>query len=924
MDSTGSGGGQEEPSEQPLYLSVSSKGRQRRKSMKYVDYVTDYTAASENVSQELLTKRSEGDEAVPEKGSRRGRKPKAAVLQTSAGDQEAKDEIAPGPVGETAAATPKKRGRQKKNPPVTPRKLTVTTDGDLPAGEDGGGVAENSVTQNNDTPKPKRKYVRKKFAQPAEDLPSEKVPEEPEEEAESGGRRRRGAAKVALKYLHLLAKEAFSHPSDDPDSKLHADNDDGVSEQKGPKGRKGRKRKHLDSETAEDEDFVPNVEEEADELEDESEGDKESDADSDFVAEVRSPAALHVNRHYTSSNAKPINGIDFNIIQTIWDSVETTKKFREEHYSSWVFPEWVPSTKEWDPVPESDLEKYLPQELQSAAFRVSREGLSKEETPQLSLSRFESAPAHSDRWDMSLFAGGPLWAVEWCPTPDGAPATQYVALACHRGMDDSHCVNRTYAEPGLVQLWDCGTLEYNERPDSQPALVYGLAQDKGFIWQLKWCPAGGWEPPGCGRKAPFLPRLGLLAVAASSGVVTVYSLPHPAALLTNTQLLSSEKENGKPPIYKARGVITLKLGSIKAPREEKSGQVLTMDWLPQKPHNIIAIGFFDGVVGLWDLSSKSALLRVRESDRSLTLLPYRCIPAHNHTVRALAFCPASRHLLTTAGEDRFVKMWDLRRLFDPIKVQKRYLTNEICWPLHASGLMMAEDGAFVPRGSTGIHFFDHNMNSYFALPRSTSVWSMSYSEWLNGVMAADLLGEVTLSMLPSLSYFIPHIKRPVRRRFPVYFTAKVPHEAKEEEREEEGGNQKDNEGGRGGKDASPHLQFQTYKEAVQKYFLHYSDFDMRSLVGMERRALWKRMQSTEVTAIANVDDMPLTALHKVRFNPNMSSHVWLVSGGQTGLLRLHCLRTMITSRVKKMIGDNQAQFNALYSPEEVQTADELL
>lgn len=38
------------------------------------------------------------------------------------------------------------------------------------------------------------------------------------------------------------------------------------------------------------------------------------------------------------------------------------------------------------------------------------------------------------------------------------------------------------------------------RPDSQPALAYGLAQDKGFIWHLKWCPAGGWEPPSCGRK----------------------------------------------------------------------------------------------------------------------------------------------------------------------------------------------------------------------------------------------------------------------------------------------------------------------------------------------------------------------------------------------------------------------------------------
>lgn len=62
---------------------------------------------------------------------------------------------------------------------------------------------------------------------------------------------------------------------------------------------------------------------------------------------------------------------------------------------------------------------------------------------------------------------------------------------------------------------------------------------------------------------------------------------------------------------------------------------------------------------------------------------------------------------------------------------------------------------------------------------------------------------------------------------------------------------------------------------------------------------------------------------QVRFSPNMSSHVWLVSGGQTGLVRLQCLRTMITPNVKKLIGENVAQFDALYSPQE-QTADEPL
>lgn len=42
-------------------------------------------------------------------------------------------------------------------------------------------------------------------------------------------------------------------------------------------------------------------------------------------------------------------------------------------------------------------------------------------------------------------------------------------------------------------------------------------------------------------------------------------------------------------------MLKLKLGSFKAPRHERSGQVLSMDWLPTKPHDIMAIGFYDGV-----------------------------------------------------------------------------------------------------------------------------------------------------------------------------------------------------------------------------------------------------------------------------------------------------------------------------------------
>uniref|UniRef100_A0A3P8UUY3 General transcription factor IIIC, polypeptide 2, beta n=1 Tax=Cynoglossus semilaevis TaxID=244447 RepID=A0A3P8UUY3_CYNSE len=506
----------------------------------------------------------------------------------------------------------------------------------------------------------------------------------------------------------------------------------------------GRKRKRHDSEDDEDEDFVPTAEGE-DEVESEETGGEEEPE--------------HLDLDYDSGKG-----------------VRRSSSF--------------------------DLDKHLPQQLQSAEFKVTREGLSEEETPLKTLDRFEATDAHPERWDMSLYTGGPVWAMEWCPTPDGAAATQYVAVACHQGMDDLHHVHKMYSGPGLIQLWDVGKLEYNQCPDSLPTLAYGLAHDHGFTWTLKWCPAGAWELPSCGRKAPFLPRLGLLAASSSTGVVTIYSLPHPDALNTSKNLQRSE------------GVVTLKMGSLKCPRQDQSGQVLCMDWLPQKPHNVIVVGFYDGGVGFWDLTTKSSLLQVRESDQSLSLLPYRCLLAHDHSVR--------QHRLIIMTQDRYIKTWDLRRLDGPNTVQKRYLTNEICWPLNAPGLLIAQDIAYGGGGGGGA-------------PSEQEIGSEGGSENMNGREEAT---DPKNNCLP--------------------------------------------------------LRFQTYREAVRKYCLHHKDGDM-----------------TDPTLRLHLH------LHlKVRFNPNLCSHVWVASGGQTGIIRLNCVRVMITDYTQTIISKNQVQFEEQHSPKD--------
>lgn len=55
---------------------------------------------------------------------------------------------------------------------------------------------------------------------------------------------------------------------------------------------------------------------------------------------------------------------------------------------------------------------------------------------------------------------------------------------------------------------------------------------------------------------------------------------------------------------------------------------------------------------------------------------------------------------------------------------------------------------------------------------------------------------------------------------------------------------------------------------------------------------------------------------KVRFNPNLCSHVWVASGGQTGIIRLNCVRVMITDYTQTIISKNQVQFEEQHSPKD--------
>ncbi|XP_007902672.2 general transcription factor 3C polypeptide 2 [Callorhinchus milii] len=853
-------------------------------------------------------------------------------------------------VGEPQAVKiPKKRGRKPKNAEV------VSAEGDQ-AHHCAEGIISTENGGDMGTPQPV-KIPKKRGRKPK----SEMVPKEEntdthgllkpivqrlldesgaDEELTASGRPKRRAARAALLYLHEIVAEIKSptHLVDEVTDSANANSDRDQSQgqpQSPPKRRQGRKRKKFSDDdfddVSEDKDFeIDGVSEEDEEDEEEefSEADSssgvcESDLE-DLDDSAQKLKRMSINKQVPSSKPRLCgnfaNGLHNTIMVTVWESTTITKEHREKHHSSWVFPEWIPSSQDWTFLSQSESLQYLPDEPKSALFTIKREGIQEDSTTQ-SLGRFQSLPTHNTRWDISFFVGGPVWSMEWCPTPEGSATCQYAAIYCNKRMDDRHSLKNLNAGPALLQIWQLGDLQQDSCPQMNSAFAYGVATDHGCIWDMKWCPSGAWELPETTRKSPQVARLGILAVAFSTGKIVIYSLPHPKPLTKYKMLQSKGSSDQEPIICKVQCNAILEIGSVHFGATSQCGQCFCLDWMPSKEHLHVAAGFYDGTVGLWNLTTKSLLLRVRQADRTLKIYPFHSFVAHDHAVKAIAWSKCHSDFLVTASPDRKIKFWDLKRTYHPLNVLKRHLNTEVSWLVPWCGVMVAQENCYSAFGLSGIHFVDAGYlgyKPYFAAPRTGSVWSVSGSDWLNTCASGDNSGEVIGVILPDCKNTTMNVKRPNERRFPVYKADMVEHNScgrtstrrlvQGKETLDSSEIEKDNVNTRTGP--------KTYSEAVKQYYLQFDDTDLRSFKDWFCRAPFLRMQAVDKNTETYLGRMPLESVHKVRFNPNLDAHGWVISGGQSGIVRAHCVQSLNTHVSRKLIKECQAQFKSMFQPKE--------
>ncbi|XP_053795716.1 general transcription factor 3C polypeptide 2 isoform X3 [Vidua chalybeata] len=682
-------------------------------------------------------------------------------------------------------------------------------------------------------------------------------------ETPRGGRPKRRAAKVALLYLQELAEELM--PACQPPAPAKGTPEPERSQRK----RRSRRRKEEDADSddpAQDADFVPSQEVLRAEEEEEGSDTLSSEASE---PELEAPRG-HGGRTAATGRSKPQcrglapNGFHNSIMAPVEKSSSLTCSLREQKHSQWEFPDWIPVAHRWTCLSD----------------------------------RFSSLQPHPERLDVSFFVGGPVWAMAWCPTPEGSAAPQYVAVSCHRSMEETHSVSGLHSGPALLQLWDLGTLQTEQGSPNKARLAYAIAADYGCVWDMKFCPSGAWEPPTAARMYPQMSRLGLLAAAFSDGRVVVYALPHPEALHHAKTTQVKDGSLHKHLICKVQCIATLQVGSIQAGNASECGQCFSLSWMPCKPHHHLAAGFYDGTVAVWNLLTKSLLQCVHQPDTSLKLYPFQCFLAHDQAVRSIEWCKADSNFLVTVGSDRKIKFWDLRRLYEPINSIKRFLSTEVAWLLPYNGITVAQDNCYAPYGLCGIHYIDAGylgFKAYFVAPRKGTVWSISGSDWLNTVAAGDITGELVAAVLPDLAVNPLNIKRSSDRRFPVYKADLLPCSPDGPERAEQ---------------ALPRTH--RYSEMVARSYIRFQDTDLRSFQNFPSREPMRRMHVQELKAELSLDRLQLEALHKVRFSPNLDSQGWLVSGGQAGIVRAHCLAGLASGVGHQLLPECQARFSVLY------------
>ncbi|XP_053683322.1 uncharacterized protein LOC128733625 [Sabethes cyaneus] len=458
--------------------------------------------------------------------------------------------------------------------------------------------------------------------------------------------------------------------------------------------------------------------------------------------------------------------------------------------------------------------------------------------------------------DSMFYCGGPIAALDWLPVPEGRDKHEHqiLAVVCKNDFDEYHLANRTQPTKCLIQIWDLGYLNNNslsgKAENSIPILLYAIACDFGPIWSLKFCPSGCYNSTENGE--PY-DRLGLLAATGSDGDVYIYSLSRNYAnLITNNYR-----------IVKLSPVYRLTFSLVDSSCSEYEGHsAVRLSWSRAQKHSVIAAGYSNGAIAVWNLDSKSPLLKGTKEGTPVSFPIHRIyIPDSCITAIDLHYTENSRYLLV-CNADRKIQIYDLHTGYLPVEVcslNARSKVTAACWNTHFPVIVLAFDDVYAI-DRCALTFHQPREIGVRLIPLYTitaEATDMSGNDWLsNHVIGTD--GGDVLCHQPTA--FVHHMAQKYNQQMKYILSSTMSIKITDESTDT------------------------SYTMFEKNFGLLFSDndknpqkMDLKSLqVKSYRRAL--------------LHEYPGIRINKVCWNPNEQSHQYYAVGYQAGFVRVRGFR----------------------------------
>ncbi|XP_065062900.1 uncharacterized protein LOC135689566 isoform X2 [Rhopilema esculentum] len=671
-----------------------------------------------------------------------------------------------------------------------------------------------------------------------------------------------------------------------------------LTEENPKRSRKAKKETDFIAGSSESED---SVEFEHDVDNDDDDDDDQNHAEDKYDLERNS---THMPPGHTFSSSSRISGnLSCKRVKPLKQNIQWLKSWFEVNHSLWLYPEWDFSSGKVSIVSESDAKGFFPNRPKSPFFNIVYETASKHacSTHTMQLEIFQTSDPLEGSKISNHFVGGSVLAMEWCPT--GGTSDQYLAISACEGTEKTLIRDKEVPKKSLIQIWKIPACR-EKRSCDQAGFVMGICVDHGPVHCLEWCPSGSAK-----NEEATIRRLGLLAASGVDGCIHIYSIPHPEDCLkvkseSGKEDDATSSDSIKRVFIKPNPVLVLAVSRSSITGAPSSNIITCFQWQPTLGHKKIAAGFQDGSLCIWDLTSRSSLLRhFSQKNNTEYLLPFSRISAHNCRVNSLSWCPGDENFLMTVSFEKVLKVFDIRRRHTIPEISlKRNLFENCAFMRRLACFVVTEDEVFscIPAGSRYIDIISSTKQktilqmSDLITSHNAGCKGLSQNEWINGFVTSCTAGEVVFRACANENSG----KAGNSLRVPVYRVQCL----------------------KNAKDSTPESPLICEPSAVSKHpekrhsnellisakeevgkqvvrledeimenkftFIDSNFFEFRNnpqKCGLEMDRL-RHSKEMQMTAIRQQEMRQIT---KVKWNPNYGSHQMLASGGVLGIVRVH-------------------------------------